>query len=152
MLEKNRPGLEAPEILASPQPRNDRQDPTYCWADRRLFVPLAAVFEPLRSFPADSGAGWLVFVYMASSQEGDLRLSGPPPGRAAVVKLEPTTKRFPQISGRIRYPLCLRGAQGQDEGQEDKQETRPPVSFTADRFSHQDQLLPPHMFIPFDDF
>ncbi|GFO37404.1 hypothetical protein PoB_006390900 [Plakobranchus ocellatus] len=52
------------------------------------------------------------FLYIASPQRGDLRLSGPPSGQGAgsgaVAGLEPATEGSLQISGRTRKPLCYR--------------------------------------------
>ncbi|GFO40185.1 hypothetical protein PoB_006669000 [Plakobranchus ocellatus] len=51
--------------------------------------------------------GW-VFLYMASSQQGDLTLSGPLSSQGTDSRLEPATEGPLQISGRIHYPLCHR--------------------------------------------
>ncbi|GFO31398.1 hypothetical protein PoB_005790300 [Plakobranchus ocellatus] len=54
------------------------------------------------------GFEFLSFLYIASPQQGDLRLSGPPSGQGAVAGLEPATEGSLQISGRTRKPLCYR--------------------------------------------
>ncbi|GFO43511.1 hypothetical protein PoB_007001600 [Plakobranchus ocellatus] len=53
---------------------------------------------------------WAVvgFFNTASSQPGDLGISGPRQARAPVAGLEPATERSLQISGRTRQPLCHR--------------------------------------------
>ncbi|GFO27990.1 hypothetical protein PoB_005449500 [Plakobranchus ocellatus] len=42
------------------------------------------------------------FLYIASPQQGDLRLSGPPSGQGAGGGVEPATEGSPKISGRTR--------------------------------------------------
>ncbi|GFN93021.1 hypothetical protein PoB_001952700 [Plakobranchus ocellatus] len=45
---------------------------------------------------------------VASPQQGDLRLSGPPLGQGVGAGLEPATEGSLQICGRTRLPLCHR--------------------------------------------
>ncbi|GFO11396.1 hypothetical protein PoB_003790100 [Plakobranchus ocellatus] len=52
------------------------------------------------------GTFW--FLYIASPQQGDLRLSGPPLGHSAGGGARTRTRRVSADPGRIRYPLCHR--------------------------------------------
>ncbi|GFO41596.1 hypothetical protein PoB_006810100 [Plakobranchus ocellatus] len=47
----------------------------------------------------------LVWFLIASQQQGDLRLLGPPSGQGAGARLEPATERSYQISVWMRHPL-----------------------------------------------
>ncbi|GFN97858.1 hypothetical protein PoB_002436400 [Plakobranchus ocellatus] len=60
------------------------------------------------------------FWYIASPQQGDLRLLGLPSGRVLVAGLEPATEGSVRISGRTYKPLCHRRP---DEGGDDDDDT-----------------------------
>ncbi|GFN80933.1 hypothetical protein PoB_000743900 [Plakobranchus ocellatus] len=76
-----------------------------------LKAPLSNLIEFNRSDLRLTGKfsslfGWFLYIYIACSQQGDLRFQVFRRARAPVVRLEPATEGSLQISGRTRQPLC----------------------------------------------